>query len=117
MTLNFHSAKNAKIVRVCTKLHNYVIRRAKEIGNKDYDTVGVFNGDVVDPQQYGIDPLQGGSPNGNSVFFLQTHPDVDEQDLFSTTGVDCSRRNSMVADIQSFSIRHTKYNVECNSYF
>ncbi len=46
MTLNFHSAKNAKIVRVCTKLHNYVIRRAKEIGNKDYDTVGVFDGDV-----------------------------------------------------------------------
>ena len=43
MTLNFHSAKNAKIIRVCTKLHNYVIRKAKEIGNEDYDTVGVFD--------------------------------------------------------------------------
>ena len=117
-TLNFHSAKNAKIIRVCTKLHNYVIRKAKEIGNEDYNTVGVFDGDVVDPQQYGIDPLRGGGPNGNSDFgFLQTHPDVDEQDLFSTTDVDCSRRDSMVADLQSFSIRRPKYNVESNSYF
>jgi hypothetical protein len=65
MTLNFHSAKNAKIICVCTKLHNYVICRAKEIGN-DYDTVGVFDGVVVDPQQYGIDPLQGGGPIGTS---------------------------------------------------
>jgi len=73
---------------------------------------------VVDPLQYGIDPLQGGSPNSNSDFvFLQTHPDVDEQDLFSTTGVDGSRRDSMVAVIQLFSIRHPKYNVEHNSYF
>jgi hypothetical protein len=28
-TLNFHSAKNAKIIRVCTKLYSYVIHRAK----------------------------------------------------------------------------------------
>ncbi len=116
-TLNFHSANNAKIIRVCTKLHNYVIRRAKKIGN-DYDTVGVFDGDVVDPQQYGIDPLQGGGPNGNSDFgFLPTHPDVEEQELFSTTDVISSLRNSMVADIQLFSIRHPKFNVEHNSYF
>jgi hypothetical protein len=116
-TLNFHSAKNAKIIYVCTKLHNYVIRRAKEIGN-NYDIVGVFDGDVVDPQQYGIDPLQGGGPNGNSDFeFLPTHPDVDEQELFSTTYVDSSRRDSMVAGIQLFSIRHPKFNVEHNSYF
>ncbi len=84
----------------------------------DYDTVGVFDGDVIDPQQYGIDPLRGGGPNGNSDFgFLQTHPYVEEQDLFSTTDVDCSRRDSMVAELQSFSIRHPKYNVESNSYF
>jgi len=54
--LNFHSAKNAKIIHACTKLYTYVIHRAKEIGNEDYDTVGVFDGDVIDPQQYGIDP-------------------------------------------------------------
>jgi hypothetical protein len=117
MTLNFHSAKNAKNICVCTELHNYGIRRAKEIGN-DYDTVGVFDGDVVDPQQYGIDPLQGGGPKGNSDFgFLPTHPDVDEQELFSTTDVDSSHRNNMAADIQLFSIRRQKFNVEHNSYF
>ncbi len=116
--MNFHSAKNAKLIRVCTKLHNYVICRAKEIGNS-YDTVEVFDGDVVDPQQYGIDPLQGGGPKGNSDFvFLPTHPDVEEQELFSTTDVDSSRCDSMVADIQSFSItRRPKFNVERNSYF
>ena len=116
--MNFLSAKNAKIIRVCTKLHNYVIRKAKEIGNEDYDTVGVFDGDVVDPQQYGIDPWQGGGPNGNSDFvILQAHPAVDEQDLFSTTDIDCSRRDSMVADIQLFSIRRPKYFAERNRYF
>jgi hypothetical protein len=66
-TLNFHSTKNAKIIRVSAKLLNYVIHKANEIGD-DYDTVGLFDGDVVDPQQYGIEPLQGGGPNDNSDF-------------------------------------------------
>ena len=106
-----------KHIRVCAKLHNYVIRKAKETGD-DYDTVGLFDGDVVDPQQFGIEPLQVGGPNDNSDFvFLPTHPDVDEQDLFSTTDVNRSRRDSMVADLQSFSIRRPKFNVERNSYF
>ncbi len=45
-TLNSASVKNAKIIRACTKLHNYVIRKSKEAGD-DYGTVGVFYGDVV----------------------------------------------------------------------
>jgi hypothetical protein len=65
------------IVYLRTKLHNYVIRRAKEIGNEDYDTVGVLDWDVVDPQQYGIDPLQGRGQNAISDFgYLQTHPEL-----------------------------------------
>jgi hypothetical protein len=89
----------------------------KEIGN-NYDTVGVFDGDVVDPEQYGIDPLRGGCPNSNSDFgFLPTHPDVEEQELFSTTDVNSSHCNNMVADIQLFSIRRPKFNVEHNNYF
>jgi hypothetical protein len=66
-TLNFTSVRNAKIILVCTKLHNYVICKSKEAG-EDYGTVGVFYVDVVDPQFYGIIPLQGGGPNGNSDF-------------------------------------------------
>ena len=65
-TLNSASVKNAKIIRACTKLHNYVIRKSKDAGD-DYGTVGVFYGDVANPQSYGIIPLQGGGPNGNGV--------------------------------------------------
>jgi hypothetical protein len=99
-------------------LHNYyAVHKSKEAGS-DYDTVRVFDGDVVDPQQYGIEPLQGGNPNDNSAFgFLPTYPDVDEQELFSTMDVDSSRCNSIIADLQSFSIRSPVYNVERNSYF
>ena len=57
MTLNFASAKNIKIICVCTKLHNYVIRKSKEAGS-DYGTVGVFHDDNVHPQCYGMEPLQ-----------------------------------------------------------
>ena len=100
----------------CTKLHNYDICKGREIGN-DNDTIGIFNGGIIDPQQYGIDPLQGGGPNGNCEFgFLPTHPDIEEQDLFSTTDVDSSRRNNIVADLQSFAIRRPQYNVKRNSY-
>jgi hypothetical protein len=54
-TLNFASVKNTKIICVCTNLHNYVICNSKEVG-VDYRTVGVFYGDVVDYQSYGIEP-------------------------------------------------------------
>ena len=53
MTMTFASAKNAKITCVCTKLHNYVICESKEAVS-DHGTGGVFYGDVVDSQCYGI---------------------------------------------------------------
>jgi hypothetical protein len=116
MTMNFVPAKNAKIIRVCTKLHNYVICKSKEAGS-DYGTVGVFEDDVVDPCCYGIEQLQGDGPNGNSDFgFLATQSDFDEQILISTTEIDSSRRDSIVADFESFSIMHPVYNVEHNEY-
>jgi hypothetical protein len=106
--------KMQKIICVCTKLHNYVIRKSKEAGD-DYGTVGVFYGDVVDPQSYGIILLQGGGPNGNSDFgFLPTQSNIVEQALFSTMNIDSSRRDSIVADLESFSIRRPVYDVERN---
>jgi hypothetical protein len=115
-TLNFASVKNAKIICVCTKLHNYVIHKSKEAGD-EYGTVGVFYGDVVNPQSNGIISLQGGGPNGNSDFcFLPTQSNVVEQALFSTMDIDSSHRNSIVADLESFSIRRLVYNVEHNEY-
>ncbi len=115
-TLNFASVKNAKIIRVCTKLHSYVICRSKEAG-EDYGTVGVIYGDVVDPQFYGIIPLQGEGQNSNRDFvFLRTQSDIVEQTLFSTTDIVSSRRDSIVADLESFSIRCPVYIVERNEY-
>ncbi len=71
----------------------------------------------VDPQSYGIEPIQGGGPNGNSDFgFLPTQFDVDKQALFSMTDIGSSRHDNIVADLESFSIRHPVYNVECNEY-
>jgi hypothetical protein len=46
MTMTFASAKNAKIICECTKMHNYVICKSKEAGS-EYGTVGVFYGDVL----------------------------------------------------------------------
>jgi hypothetical protein len=57
-------------------LHNYVICKSKEAGS-DYQTVGLFENDVVDPCCYGIEQLQGDGPNGNSdIGFLATQSDV-----------------------------------------
>jgi hypothetical protein len=89
---------------------------SKEAGD-DYETVGVFNGDVVDPQSYGIIPFQGGGPNGNSDFgFSMTQSDFVEQALFSMMDIDSSHRDSIVADLESFSIRRPVYYVERNEY-
>ena len=97
-------------------MHNYVIPKSKEAGD-DYGIAGVFYGDVVDPQSYGSIPLQGGGPNDNSDFgFLTTQYNIVEQALFSTTDIDSSRRNSIVADLESFSIRRPVYYVERNEY-
>jgi hypothetical protein len=55
-TKNFAPAKNAKIIHVCTKLHNYVIRKSKKTGG-NYGTVGLFENAVVDPCCCGIEQL------------------------------------------------------------
>ncbi len=114
--LHFAPAKNAKIFCVCTKLQNNVICKSKEAGS-NYGTVGVFEDDVVDPRCYGIEQLQGDWPNGNSDFgFLTTQSNFDKQILFSTTEIDGSRHDCILADIESFSIRRPVYYVEHNEY-
>ncbi len=114
--LEFCFCQKCNIFCVCTKLYNYAICKSMEAG-VDYGTVGVFYGDVVDPQNYGIEPLQGGAPNGNSDFVsLPTQSNVDKQALFSTTDIDSSCHDSIVADLESFSIRRPVYNAERNEY-
>jgi hypothetical protein len=97
-TMKFTPAKNAKIICECTKLHNYVICKSKEAGSS-HGTVKLFENDVVDPCCYGIEQLQGDSPNGNRDFgFLVTQSNFDKQILFSTTEMNSSHRDSIVAD-------------------
>ena len=63
--MNFHSAKNAKIIRVCAKLHNYVIRKAKEIGD-----------------------LAGNVANMSAKCWQQAQMELREKDFFSFCGED-----------------------------
>jgi hypothetical protein len=69
-------------IRVCTKLHKYVIQKSKEAGS-NYGTVGLFEIDVIDPCCFEIEQLQGDGPNGNSAFgFLATQSNFDKLIFF-----------------------------------
>ena len=58
--LNFYNRKNAQIIRVCTKLHNFCIRM--RMSDDDYITP-VVRGDAqsVNPSEHGIDALRYGT--------------------------------------------------------
>jgi len=77
-TMNYSNEKNAQIIRVCAKLHNYCIRMKKL--SSDYSTL-VFNGDSPSPavlRQLNIDNIDGnGNDTGTSFGYLATHPDED----------------------------------------
>ncbi len=51
-----------------------------------------------------------------NLVFLPTQSDLFEQALFSMTDINNSHRDSIVADLESFSIRCPVYNVERNEY-
>ncbi len=50
------------------------------------------------------------------ILFLPTQSKVVEQALLSTTDIDSSRHDSIVAGLESFPIRRPVYNVERNEY-
>ena len=116
-TLNFANAKNAKIVRVCTKLHNFCIRMDQLEGG---GRIGQFLGDTVVPSQYGIDPLYGEGNQNSSFGYLDTQPDPDDDGtvhppIFTSSLIpDASLRASFVADIASRGLRRPPHNRERN---
>ena len=116
-TLNFANAKNAKIVRVCTKLHNFCIRMDQLEGG---GRIGQFLGDTVVPSQYGIDPLYGEGNQHSSFGYLDTQPDPDDDGtvhppIFTSSLLpDASLRASFVADIASRGLRRPPHNRERN---
>jgi hypothetical protein len=54
--LNYSMPKNTQIIRVCTKLHNFVIHMAQAKGNGN-GRIGQFHGNNVNPWMYGIEPM------------------------------------------------------------
>jgi hypothetical protein len=110
MTLNCNIEKNAQIIRVCVKLHNFVIRMQQREGG---GRIGRFEGDSVIPREYGITPLPENGPMG----FVPTMVE-DEDDntfMFSVFDTDASLRDSIVAEISSRTIRCPLHNIHRNN--
>ena len=85
-TLNYKLEKNAKIVRVCTKLHNYCIHMAQQDGG---GRSGVIEGGDFDPIEYGIKWMTGVGNQHSSNGYLETSPLDDTTDgavLFPLAG-------------------------------
>ena len=123
-TLNFSTRKNAQIIRVCTKLHNFVIRMAHAEGN-GAGRVGQFQEDTVEdtvnPLAYGILPLECRAGKVSVFGFLESS-NVDND--FTPTSCslqwmdfDSSRRDACVADIISSGIRRPRYNIDRNNEY
>ena len=75
--LTCHPWKNAKIVRVCMKLHNFCIRMKQKDGG---GRIGKLSG-RVNLQNFEIEPLEGENGIGNSLMgFLPTHTDDEDAD-------------------------------------
>ena len=115
-TLNYKLEKNAKIVRVCTKLHNYCIRMEQKDGG---GRIGIIEGEEFDPVEHGIDPMTGtGNQNSNNGF-LETSPLDDTtvpppMEQFSSLLPDASRRESIVKEIISWGLWRPDHNMERN---
>ena len=97
--LNYSSAKNAQIVRVCTKLHNYCIRKQLERGE---GSVPRFVGSTVAPDEYGIEQRNDGENRVSDFGFLETE---GGDDGYWSLMPNFSRRNEVVADVVSRDLR------------
>ena len=115
--LNFATRKNAQIIRVCTKLHNFVIRMAHAEGN-GAGRVGQFQGDTVNPLTYGILPLECGAGQVSEFGFLESsNVDDDSSPPCSLQWMDfdSSLRDACVADIISSGIWCPRFNIDRNN--
>ena len=115
-TLNFANDKNAQIISVCTKLHNFCIRmNQRDEGGVRIESV---DGDDVNPRSYDIDPLDGaGGGSGRMGFLPSSEEDTEsppEGTFVSSLIPDNSRRNALVADVATRHLQQPQYNVERN---
>ena len=64
-----------------------------------------FLGRTVNPSAYGISPMADGGNRRSSFGFLET-VSKEEVSEYSTLNPDFSRRNAIVADVESRALRH-----------
>jgi hypothetical protein len=105
-TLNYYNHKNAQIIRVCTKLHNFCIRM--KMSDSDYYTPVVRgDGRSVNPSEHGIEPLSWGtsSVEVRRFGFLETSPGTEEERVDYTRLVppDDTRRTEILTKFMSVS--------------
>lgn len=105
-TLSYSIEKNAQIIRVCAKLHNFVIRMEQREGRGRGERI--FS-DIIDPSEYGIDALKEHGPMG----FIPTSTEDDF--AFSIFETDSSLRNAIVAECTSRALRRPQHNVDRNA--
>ena len=108
MFLNYSTPKNAQIIRVCTKLHNFVIRMAQAEGNGN-GRIGQFHGNNVNPRMYGIEPM-GAREFG---YLPSSNVDDDDTSLYSLLwrDYDNGRCKSCMADVLSTGIRCPRFDI------
>jgi hypothetical protein len=105
--LNYCTPKNAQIIRVCAKLHNFVIRMEQAEGNGN-GRIEQFHGDNVNPQVHGIEPM------GGIEFGYLPSSNVDDETSFNSlpwTDYDSSRREACLADVLSTGIWRPRYDI------
>ena len=121
--LNYSTAKNAKIVRVCAKLHNFCIRmRQLYEENDDSGTrIGLIVDGVDDPECFGILPINDGGNMVNPFGYLPTHsdddgfPDTDPTSIHTSLSPDSNRQQSIVSEIIARSLQRPQHNKRRNN--
>lgn len=110
--MNYSNQKNAKIIRVCAKLHNFCIRMQQL-------EEPAFFGETVEPAQHGIDRLEGGGNRSSDFGFLETSGEDDTVppplNNYSSLSPDASLRESCLADVSSRGLRRPPSNVARNN--
>ena len=115
--LNFanRNRKNAQIIRVCTKLLNFVIHMSHAEGN-GAGRVGPFQVDTVNPLTYGILPLECGAGQVSEFGFLESsNVDDDSSCSLQWMDFDSNLHDACVADIISSGIRRPRFNIDHNN--
>ena len=104
MTLNCTTEKNARIVRVCAKLHNYCIRMKQKRGD---GRIQRFDGERPEPSAFGIVPQEGvGLGECGRFGFRESgmDEDTDEEDesytSYPSLAPDSSRRDGFVSSVR-----------------